>query len=114
MRYVFCIDNGRLEHKDPTNTFWFDEKLMDVGHRVLDQPFCIMRDSFIDDATSLQDLEDKLEAIKNAIYEELEKLDLIVPRIIEDIIEFTDYQPYQSKVDVINRKQELRLQLKEL
>ena len=53
--------------------------------------------------TNLVDLTPKVKALK-----ELEKLDLIVPRILEDIISQGSFMIHQSKLDVISRKQTLR------
>jgi hypothetical protein len=47
----------------------------------------------------------------NEIQRELEILDSAVPRILEDIIEQGNFAIHQSKLDVIARKIELRLQL---
>ncbi len=52
--------------------------------------------------------------LMSEIKKELSELDLIVPRIIEDIISQANITIPQSKLDVIARKQELRQQLQNL
>lgn len=43
--------------------------------------------------------------------QELQELDIIVPRIMEDIIEQGNFKLHQSKLDIIARKKELRKKL---
>ena len=50
----------------------------------------------------------------NEIQRELENLDSVVPRILEDIIAQSNFTIHQSKLDVIARKVELREQLSNL
>ena len=42
------------------------------------------------------------------IQAELEELDKIVPRVVEDILEQGGFVIHQSKIDIINKKEELR------
>lgn len=48
------------------------------------------------------------------IKEELEELDKIINRATEDLYELTDTKPYKSTEEVIERKKELRQQLKNI
>jgi hypothetical protein len=51
---------------------------------------------------------------KNIILNQLAQLDIIVPRIVEDIIEQGNFTIHQSKIDIITQKQTLRQQLQDL
>ena len=51
---------------------------------------------------------------KQGILKELAQLDKEIPRIIEDIIEHTNYTPHESKQSIIDKKKQLRQQLKNL
>ena len=59
------------------------------------------------------DKQDKQKQI-DAILSELEKLSVEVPRIVEDIVSQSSIKIDESKQKIINRKNELRLQLKQL
>lgn len=52
--------------------------------------------------------------IKHNILKELQTLDMEIPRIVEDIIEQGNFIIHQSKIDKINRKKELRLELQSI
>lgn len=51
---------------------------------------------------------------KDEILNELLYLDSIIPRVTEDLIEQGGFKLHISKVDVIQRKQQLRMELKSL
>jgi len=51
---------------------------------------------------------------KQAILNELAQLDIEVPRIVEDLINHTEFKPFSSKKALIDRKIELRNMLKEM
>ena len=59
------------------------------------------------------DNQDKQKQI-DAIILELEKLSIEVPRIVEDIVLQSNIKIDESKQKIIDRKNELRLQLKQL
>lgn len=61
-----------------------------------------------------QEYESSTEAIRHNILKELQTLDIEIPRIVEDIIEQGNFKIHQSKIDKINRKKELRLQLQSI
>jgi hypothetical protein len=111
MRYIFDKESGYLKHKDDTNTFTFTTDVISIGDVIMYKKFSKIVDSNITDAKSLQDLKDKNKLAKDSRLAELLELDKDVPRIIEDIIEFINYEPHQSKKDIINRKRVLRLEL---
>ena len=114
MRYLFCPHSGVLKHKDPTESIELTEKITQIGRRVIDKDFIEIIDHEIEDATSKQDLLEKIEIQKQAIYDELAQLDKDVPRLLEDIIEFINFIPHSSKLEKINKKKELRQKLKDL
>ena len=58
--------------------------------------------------------EEALNKQKQDILRELKELDKEIPRIIEDIIEHINYTPHKSKSDIIDKKKQLRQQLKNL
>ena len=52
--------------------------------------------------------------LKEIILLQLAQLDLIIPRVVEDIIEQGNFTIHQSKLDIINEKKSLRVQLSEM
>jgi hypothetical protein len=60
----------------------------------------------VGDEIATDGLNNKLDSFK--ALKELEQLDLIVPRILEDIVSQGNFNIHQSKLDVIARKQVLR------
>jgi len=57
---------------------------------------------------------EKKEKQKQNILFQLASLDLVVPRIVEDIIEQGEFNIHQSKLDIIKLKKSLREQLQQL
>lgn len=55
-----------------------------------------------------------VEQIKREILQELADLDVIVPRVVEDIIVQGEFAIHQSKLDIIERKNQLRKLLTEV
>lgn len=55
-----------------------------------------------------------IEVQKNKIKSELNDLDKLIPRVLEDIIEQSGYTLHPSKLAVLEQKKELRKQLNEL
>lgn len=53
------------------------------------------------------------EIIIDGIKSELASLDIVVPRVVEDLIASTGYVPHPSKQEVINRKNYLRQLLRD-
>lgn len=61
-----------------------------------------------------QEQESSNEYLIQQIKNELATLDSVVPRLLEDIIEQGNFTIHQSKIDIINQKKQLRIQLSTL
>ena len=66
------------------------------------------------DKKNLEIEKESLNKQKQDILRELKELDKEIPRILEDIIEHTNFTPHKNKSDIIDRKKQLREQLKNL
>jgi hypothetical protein len=66
------------------------------------------------DVEEFTPFEPTIEEQKQSIINQLSKLDIIVPRVVEDILEQSKFTVHESKQAIINQKVALRAQLREL
>lgn len=114
MRYFFHVRHGDIMHTDPTETQSFtDGVLIDGDKHLLEEQLTVV-DSSIDDAKDKKDLDKRVSDRTAEILDRLSELDKEVPRIVEDMLDFSAFDGftiYQSKQDIIDEKGTLRTEL---
>ena len=66
------------------------------------------------DSKSAEELEQEVESQKQEILTELSQLDKTITRPLEEYFESVNYTPHSKVIEVVNRKKQLREQLKNL
>lgn len=101
----------KLQHKQNKNVIGiFDEINQETIEQLIFNNKEDINDYEIIEFTPVSTLIDEIQNIKN----QLAQLDLIVPRIVEDIISQGNFTIHQSKLDIISQKESLRQQLQDL